>query len=232
MHEGPVAQPPTREMLSFTIGGWVGLCDTVDGAPSHLHPSVCKELKKHGGSLYISPPSCTPYTQACDKKEVNAAFGTTLEDKYADFVDEEVIGRKKRGPVPAPSRVLLGNWVADAFEAITDDKLRAACASAYFPRGLKLTQLEDEEYFNSSQPDPVPDSDSDSESDPGTDSEFDSDSDSDDESDSGSDSGSDSDSEQVDILWAKANRGIWGLAHVFENKLYLTRDLVDAEYVP
>ena len=44
------------------------------------------------------------------------------------------------------------------FEAITDDKLRAACAAAYFPHGLKLTQLEDEEYFNSSRPGPVPDS--------------------------------------------------------------------------
>ena len=73
---------------------------TVDGAPSHLHPSVCKELRKRNASLYVSPPACTPYTQAFDKKEVNTAFGTTLEDKYAEFVDKEVIGRKRRGPVP------------------------------------------------------------------------------------------------------------------------------------
>jgi len=30
----------------------------------------------------------------------------------------------------------------------------------------------------------------------------------------------------------KANRSIWGLAFFFENKLYVTRDLVDAEHVP
>ena len=36
----------------------------------------------------------------------------------------------------------------------------------------------------------------------------------------------------VDILRAKANRGIWGLAHVFDKKLYLTRDFVDADFAP
>ena len=84
---------------------------TFDGARSHLHSSVYTELKRHCASLYSSPPSCTPYTQACDKKEVNAAFGTTLEckHKYADFMGLEVIGRKRSGPMPAPSRVWLGN---------------------------------------------------------------------------------------------------------------------------
>ena len=52
----------------------------------------------------------------------------------------------------------------------------------------------------------------------------------DDSSDSDDSSGvddSDSDSaEQCDVVWAKAGRGVWGLCHVFENALYLTRDLM------
>ena len=34
------------------------------------------------------------------------------------------------------------------------------------------------------------------------------------------------------IVWAKADRGVWGLAHVFWGKLYLTRDFVDDHVVP
>ena len=36
----------------------------------------------------------------------------------------------------------------------------------------------------------------------------------------------------VDIIWAKADRGIWGLAHVFDIMLLLTRDLVDSSVIP
>ena len=32
---------------------------TVDGAPSHMHPSISAALQKRGAPLYISPPSCT-----------------------------------------------------------------------------------------------------------------------------------------------------------------------------
>ena len=31
----------------------------------------------------------------------------------------------------------------------------------------------------------------------------------------------------MDVVWARANRGVWGLALAFGQKLYLTRDLVD-----
>ena len=31
----------------------------------------------------------------------------------------------------------------------------------------------------------------------------------------------------MQIVWAKAGRGIWGLAHVFEGELYITKDIVD-----
>ena len=44
--------------------------------------------------------------------------------------------------------------------------------------------------------------------------------------DSGLDSDSDSDSDQcVDVIWAKAARGVWGLAHLFNNKLFFIRDM-------
>jgi len=82
-----------------------------------------------------------------------------------------------------------------------------------------------------------------------TDTDSDSDSDADSSSDSGSDVGdvfdsddsSDSDGagdgasandQCVDIIWAKAARGVWGLAHVFNNKLFFTRDIMDDDAVP
>jgi hypothetical protein len=34
------------------------------------------------------------------------------------------------------------------------------------------------------------------------------------------------------VLFAHAGRGRWGLAHTFGKKLYLTRDLVDADFIP
>ena len=36
----------------------------------------------------------------------------------------------------------------------------------------------------------------------------------------------------VDIIWAKAARGVWGLSHVFNNKLFFTRDIMDDDAVP
>ena len=33
------------------------------------------------------------------------------------------------------------------------------------------------------------------------------------------------------IVWAKAGRWIWGLRHVFEGKLYFTKDVVDDSFV-
>ena len=33
--------------------------------------------------------------------------------------------------------------------------------------------------------------------------------------------------DEVQIVWAKAGRGIWGLGHVFEGKLYFTKHIVD-----
>ena len=38
--------------------------------------------------------------------------------------------------------------------------------------------------------------------------------------------------DEVQIVWAKAGRGIRGLGHVFEGKLYFTKDIVDDNFVP
>ena len=44
---------------------------------------------------------------------------------------------------------------------------------------------------------------------------------------------SDSDTDgHCDVIWAKTGRGVWGLCHVFENTLYLNRDLMEASAVP
>ena len=36
----------------------------------------------------------------------------------------------------------------------------------------------------------------------------------------------------MQIVWAKAGRGIWGLGHVSEGKLYFTKDVVDDSFIP
>ena len=65
-----------------------------------------------------------------------------------------------------------------------------------------------------------------------TDTDSDSDSDADSSSDSGAGDGASANDQCVDIIWAKAARGVWGLAHVFNNKLFFTRDIMDDDAVP
>ena len=38
--------------------------------------------------------------------------------------------------------------------------------------------------------------------------------------------------DEVQIVWAKAGGGIWGLGHIFEGKLYFTKVIVDDSFVP
>ena len=82
--------------------------------------------------------------------------------------------------------------------------------------------------------DPDPDTDSDSDSDADSSSDSGSDVgdvfDSDDSSDSeGAGDGASANDQCVDIISA---RGVWGLAHVFNNKLFFTRDIMDDDAVP
>ena len=130
--------------------------------------------------------------------------------------------------------------VAAVCAQISDAAIREAFKKAYFPGGLKLSQFEDVGFFTEGhamnfefEPHPESDSDSDlgmapSSDGSSSDEDSDSDSDSDPESDSQSTSGGDSEvapakraknDEVVDIVWAKADRGICGLGHVFNGKL-------------
>ena len=93
---------------------------------------------------------------------------------------------------------------------------------AYFPSGLKLSQLEDTEFFKKHNPD--------SNSDDGSQTDMDNSVDSDDSS-GVHDFDSDNDGE-CDVVWAKSGCGVWGLCHVFENTLYLTCDLMEDSAIP
>ena len=49
---------------------------------------------------------------------------------------------------------------------------------------------------------------------------------------SSSDDSSDSDDNPNEVIWAKAARGVWGMAHVFDGKLYFTRDHMQGNFIP
>ena len=139
------------------------------------------------------------------------------------WAEENIMGRTtKQGPVPQPSRKEVANWVVRAFAAITDDAIREACRTAYFPSGLKLSQLEDTEFFKKHDPE--------SDSDDGSQTDTNDSGDSDDSS--GVDDSNSDDDRECDVVWAKSGRGVWGLCHVFEDTLYLTRDLMEDNAVP
>ena len=58
----------------------------VDGAPLHMHASVCKWMRKRGAPLYVSPPTSTMWAPTCDKhgvnKKMNIAMGTLCSMGY------------------------------------------------------------------------------------------------------------------------------------------------------
>ena len=49
---------------------------------------------------------------------------------------------------------------------------------------------------------------------------------------SSSDESSDSDDNPNEVIWAKTARGVWGMAHVFDGKLYFTRDRMQGNFIP
>ena len=36
----------------------------------------------------------------------------------------------------------------------------------------------------------------------------------------------------VEVVWAKSTRGVWGLGHVFDGKMYFTRDICEEKWIP
>ena len=49
---------------------------------------------------------------------------------------------------------------------------------------------------------------------------------------SSSDDSADSDDNPNEVIWAKAAQGVWGMAHVFDGKLYFTRDHMQGNFIP
>lgn len=203
-----------------------------------MHTSVCSAMKALSWGLYISPPNSTPYSQACDKGQINGKFKKDIETAFATWLGEVVDKLDPKKAIPVPEITQYLSWVANAFEAISHESIREACRAAYFPNGMKLAQLEDVGYFPADAPCKYQFSD-DSTSNEGTDEESDSGNTSSEEEageaggeveapeeeaqlsdasagSSASESGVGSDTAgPVEIVWAKAARGIWGLAHTF-----------------
>ena len=49
---------------------------------------------------------------------------------------------------------------------------------------------------------------------------------------SSSNDSSDSNDNPNEVIWAKAARGVWGMAHVFDGKFYFTRDHMQGNFIP
>ena len=226
-------------------------------APSILRCKVCKWQRptRHDISMYISPPNATPWAAACDKVEINGNFNKGVRKEYAEWASDSVdcLKIKDKEPIPCPDYDIYASWILKCYNNISDDAVRTAYQKAYFPNGLKLSMREDVDYFGENRAVNCSfgaNAESDSDLDPGTVLVHPADlmktvtvmdtNDSGNDSDSGSVSATfdtpDSSEQkkkkqEVEIVWAKADRGVWGLAHVFEEKLYLTSDLVDDHVV-
>ena len=179
-----------------------------------------------GAPLYVSAPNSTMWAQAYDRHEVNKKMTIEMEELFALWVIEKT--KKLRGTeaIPHPSHAQFSKWVSEAWHSMSDDELLSTMRKSIFPNGLELSQLEDIHFQEHHLAHAKPDSDSDFDHDSGTapDCELLTS----DDSSSCSNSGED----EVHIVWAKAGRGIWGLGHVFEGKLYFTKDIVDDNFEP
>ena len=78
----------------------------VDGAPCHMHVSVCRVFRSpHVCMPLFIRPNGSPSAQAWDKRGFNGIFKGELEEEYAMWAEENIMGRtRKQGPVPQPSR--------------------------------------------------------------------------------------------------------------------------------
>ena len=55
--------------------------------------------------------------------------------------------RVVQASVPTPTRHQMATWIRDSWEQLTDEALKSATIAAYFPDGLKFSQLLDTAYF-------------------------------------------------------------------------------------
>ena len=107
---------------------------------------------------FTSPPRIAHHTFKQVKKVINGAFKSSLEENYAEWVEDKLM--QIQGLLRVPLREETGTQVLEAFNAITEDTSRAACRAAYSPKGIQLSELEDLKYFANSDCDSRSDSDS------------------------------------------------------------------------
>ena len=112
----------------------------VDGAPSHMHASVCKLMRKRGAPLYVSPPNSTMWAQACDKHEVTKKMNIEVEELFAPWVIEKTNKLRDTEAILHPSHAQFGKWVSERRRAISDNALHSSMRKAIFPNVLKLGQ--------------------------------------------------------------------------------------------
>ena len=112
-----------------------------------MHASLCIALALLLYFMYISPPNTTPWCQGCDKAHINKAFGDFLTEFFTEWLGDKVENLGANEKVPTPDRHEMAKWIRDSWEKVDDDALRGATLAAYFPDGLKFSQLLDSAYF-------------------------------------------------------------------------------------
>lgn len=169
-------------------------------------------------------------------------FNQSVQNAYAAWMMTHVPDDDEAPMVkiPPPSRKQFAGWVLEAWSKISDDDLRDVCRQAYFPDGMAFTELYAEIPRNRPKGNPeASSSSSSSTAAPAAVAQrglVDSESDSNDESGSDTDGHSvlsmstmstgavENEEEEPMIVFAKAARGVWGLSHCFNNKLYLPKE--------
>ena len=87
-------------------------------------------------------PSLLPSREQCKTPDGRVFYvnHTKRETQWEEPPPSYSSVRARRKARPQPSRKEVANWVVRAFAAISDDAIREACRTAYFPSGLKLSQ--------------------------------------------------------------------------------------------
>ena len=208
-----------------------------------------------------SAPLTATWCQGCDKAHINKAFGNFLTEFFTEWWGDKVDNLRANEKVPTPGRHEMAKWIRDSWEKVDDDALRGANLAAYFPDGLRFSQLLDSAYFREHEDEQGSSSSSNSNSD--SRSGFVISSSNDDSSGGDSDApesarhtdgGAESDvssltsaeelpdapttddngdlNSDTEVVWVKSARGVWGMGHSFGNKLYFTRDIPEGKWVP
>ena len=163
-----------------------------------------------------------------------------MEDQFCEWLLPILEKHSDKDPEPAPQRRLMVTWMWDAWERISDEKILRATETAYFPKGMKLSELEDTEYFSRTHDDsPMVSSSSsqDSSSSGSTSSDESRQEDSDVDSIPANSEEEEEEEEEEEgndeeVVWAKSACGVWGLGHVFDEKVYFTRDMCEEKWIP